>query len=442
MPTVSHAFLVCLTALAPLLGAQSREQAPSSPLGGPTDYLVPPVHTLRVMSFNVWVGGGNVSGGLQKIVAAIEAADADIVGLQESNSTAVWVAQELGWHSYMPTTGSVAVISRFPITEAFPPTLNSAGVGVRLQLGTRPPQDVIVWSCHLTAYPYGPYQACFESATVQEIIDTQNGTQLPEIEDVLMAMVPELARKDEVPVFLVGDFNTPSHLDWIASTSAQHCGYVVPYPVTLATSGAGLRDTYRTLFPDPATHPGTTWSPIFSFNVDENEPEPQDRIDQVHFAGAHVEPVSASVFVVGTPLLWPNHQGNDWPSDHAAVVAEFRVQPRDGMILPQPELTLDQASYSVGEDIVASFARGPGNARDWIGVYPADEAPALFSSTAWFYTNNSQSAGNGNGPLQGDVTFDATSAPTWPLSPGSYNAYFLCCDGYAVAAGPVPFVIQ
>jgi hypothetical protein len=321
-------------------------------------------------------------------------------------------------------------------------TLNGAGVGVRLQLGTQPPQDVIVWSSHLTAFPYGPYQACFDAATVDWIIATQNGTQLPEMLDILQSMAPWIAGADEVPVFLVGDFNTPSHLDWIASTATEHCGYVVPYPVTLATSTAGLQDAYRTLFPDPSTHPGTTWSPLFAFNVDENEPEPQDRIDQVHFAGAHVEPASVSVFVVGSPALWPNHAGNEWPSDHAAVVAEFSVQPKDGALLPQPELTLDQASYAPGEEIVASFERGPGNARDWIGLYPADEAPGLFSSTAWFYTNNSQSAGNGSGPVQGDVTFGATSAPTWPLPPGACNAYFLCCDGYAVAAGPVPFEIQ
>ncbi|MAB78322.1 MAG: hypothetical protein CMJ89_03110 [Planctomycetes bacterium] len=432
---------VLVTSLASIAAAQTTApHRPTTPLprlsGGN-----PLVHELRVMSFNVWVGGANVNGGLQKIVDAIVAADADVVGIQESSATAVWVAQELGWYSYMPSTGSVAVVSRFPITETFPLTLNGAGTGVRLQLNANPPQDVIFWSCHLTADPYGPYQACFDGATTQVIIDTQNVTQLPEIQDVLFAMAPQLVQKDQVPLIIVGDFNTPSHLDWIPGTAAQHCGYVVPYPVTLAMQTVGLLDAYRTLFPDPAADPANTWSTIFPFNDDVNQPEPQDRIDQVHFAGSGVEPLDAAVFVVGNPADWPNHASNAWPSDHAGVVVDFAVRPTDGAPLPLPSLTLDGSTFAVGEEIGATFARGPGNARDWIGIYPITEAPGLFSSTAWYYTNNTQNAGAGSGPNQGTVTFGAGSAPTWPLPPGQYNAYFLCCDGYAVSAGPVAFEV-
>ncbi|MDG2149833.1 MAG: endonuclease/exonuclease/phosphatase family protein [Planctomycetota bacterium] len=404
--------------------------------------LRPPLtHPLTVMAFNVWQGGGNVNGGLQKIVDAIEAAGADVVGMQESSGTAVWVAQQLGWNAYMPSTGSVALLSRFPITQVFPLTADEAGAGVRLQISANPPQDIIVWSCHLTAYPYGPYQACFDGDTVAQIIDTQTVTQLPEIQDILFAMQPQLNRADEVPVFLMGDFNTPSHLDWIPPTAAQHCGLTVSYPVTEAVLAAGLIDVYRSLYPDPLTAPGNTWSPIFSFNDDELAPEPQDRIDQIHFAGAGVTPLDASVFVVGRPAEWPAHTTNAWPSDHAAVVGKFLVQPSKGVTPPHPELTLDRMSYAVGEPIVANFSGGPGDGADWVGLYAAGEAPSVFSSTAWYYTNNSQTAGAGSGPETGSVTFDVGAGPTWPLPPGDYTAYFLCCDGYDTQAGPISFTV-
>ena len=162
----------------------------------------------------------------------------------------------------------------------------------------------------------------------------------------------------------------------------------------------------------------------------------------MHYAGSGVLPVGATVFVTGNPKDWPMHKNNLWPSDHAAVLADFLVAPRDGIMLQQPGLSLDKDVYASGEPIVATFVNGAGNARDWIGLYPADEAPGLFSSTAWFYTNNKQSAGNGSGPTQGSVVFDNTSGPTWPLTPGAYNAYFLCCDGYAVLDGPIGFTVN
>jgi hypothetical protein len=45
------------------------------------------------------------------------------------------------------------------------------------------------------------------------------------------------------------------------------------------------------------------------------------------------------------------------------------------------------------------------------------------------------------GPTDGAGVFDADAGPTWPLAQGGYNAYLLCCDGYRVLAGPVPFAV-
>jgi hypothetical protein len=37
---------------------------------------------------------------------------------------------------------------------------------------------------------------------------------------------------DKIPLFVCGDFNAPSHLDWVESTKNIHAGWVFKWPVT------------------------------------------------------------------------------------------------------------------------------------------------------------------------------------------------------------------
>src|SRR5687768_15214271 len=76
--------------------------------------------TLKILSFNVWVTASNVNDGYQKTLSAIDESGADIVGLQETGGRlATALALDLGWYAYQGS-GSVAVLSRFPISETFP----------------------------------------------------------------------------------------------------------------------------------------------------------------------------------------------------------------------------------------------------------------------------------------------------------------------------------
>ena len=151
-------------------------------------------------------------------------------------------------------------------------------------------------------------------------------------------------------------------------------------------------------------------------------------------------PLRAMVFVTGFPSDYTNHTNNQWPSDHAGVIVDFDLEPGGGGGNPPPsDLSLDKNTYVPGEAIVASYSNGPGNAQDWVGIYETEQIPGSVNATTWFYTNNSQQTGGGNGPTDGFVTFDNASQPTWPLSEGNYSAYFLCCDDYQVLAGPIDF---
>ena len=67
---------------------------------------------VRVMSFNVWLGGDVVDFG--GVVRAIRAADADIVGLQEAEGNTGRIAKALGWPYW---SDRLHVVSRYPLID-------------------------------------------------------------------------------------------------------------------------------------------------------------------------------------------------------------------------------------------------------------------------------------------------------------------------------------
>lgn len=98
-------------------------------------------------------------------------------------------------------------------------------------------------------------------------------------------------------------------------------------------------------------------------------------------------------------------------------------------------LTLDKTSYSPGDPIVVTFAGGPGNARDWIGVYPKGVGPRP-GSTIWGYVGGGGHTAT-TGVRQGTIELGAGSendAGDWPLAKGSFAVYYLENDGYAAIA--------
>ena len=98
----------------------------------------------------------------------------------------------------------------------------------------------------------------------------------------------------------------------------------------------------------------------------------------------------------------------------------------------QVSFSLDKASYGSSEDIIASWTNGPGNANDWIGIYPRGVTPSPGSS-AWLYVNGTTTATEG--VVDGSVTFTPFSLP----GAGDWTAWYLLEDGYTPAAEGVDF---
>ncbi len=296
--------------------------------------------TLRVMSFNVWGAGANEEKGIEETVAAIRAADADVVGLQETrvesdpctaescpatgDSRAKALAAALGWAHVHDQTGDSpalwanAVISRYPITGVSPGDL-----GVKLDIDGR-----VVWlfNIHLDDEPYQPYQilgipygpAPFIK-TAAEAAHYATETRGPAL-DLLFADMT--VADGAAAVFVTGDFNEPSFHDWTPAVVAQGAQpLAVAWPTTGRLIEAGLVDTYRAVWPDPTAKPAYTWTPRYSEEATDDHP---DRIDFVLVRGQGVAVKDAAI--VGEDGPRSDIVVIPWPSDHRAVVA--------GVLLP------------------------------------------------------------------------------------------------------------
>lgn len=369
-----------------------------------------PVEQLTVMTFHTWDSTDEFNDGTAKAVDAILHSGADVVALQDADEVANELALELGWWVYHAGWGA-AVISRFPITQGF---LAYPAVGARIQLSDSPPQDVIVWSVELDSTPYGPY-LLQDGAEPRDVVwkEYLQSDRMYETREILWFMKHEwghIYNADNVPVFLMGDFESPSHLDWTVATAARHDGNVVRWPVTQLLENEGFRDVYREAWPDPLVQPGHTWSPIMKGS------EPQDRIDMVHTMGAGVTVASAEVYTgpPGVTRLYPVHEDNTWPSFHAAVVAEVELVPGSGLPLPpidQPSITV--ADVLVGEDVVVQFENTLGFSDDWVGLFEVGAADDDYFDYA--YTG---------GGVSGTVTLSSLAFS------GTYEARLFIDDSY------------
>jgi len=280
---------------------------------------------LRVMTLNIFYGGDelNLTNGqfclrpdgcpetLARVVEAIRAANPDIVGLEEGERNTAAIAGALGWYA----SERMQIISRYPLID--PP----GGDGIYIFVQLAPGRVAALANVHLPADPYGPYLVR-DGAPPEEVRTLEESLRLPAIRDRLRVL-PGLAAGG-IPVFLTGDFNSPSHLDWTEAVSAVRdvVRYPFAWPVSVALANAGFRDSYRRVHPDPVAVPGFTWTPGSPEAV---KNEVNDRIDWVLSAGPAAARDSRVVGEAGGPDV--EIPFNPWPTDHRGVVSTFDVTP-------------------------------------------------------------------------------------------------------------------
>ena len=285
--------------------------------------------TLRVMTFNIWGGGQSGNQPLEQTINVIQAARADLVGIQESHAegrdgmkidSARAIAEKLSWHHFDQGDEDTCLISRYKIVNHTP---KKWGAAVALPSGRR----VWLFNAHFMHTPYQPYQllkipyndAPFITTAVEAVREArkarghQVARMLKEVESV---------RDDMTPIVVTGDFNEPSCHDWTdAASHARCCPLAVPWPTTTALHDAGFVDAYREARPDPRKWPGHTWTPT---TAEDDPADRHDRIDFVFVGGRNVRVEKAEV--VGERPDRADIVVIPYPSDHRAVVATVVVE--------------------------------------------------------------------------------------------------------------------
>ena len=268
---------------------------------------------LRVLSWNIWSADANYA----KINEVIQTTGADVIGFQElgrvgSVVSSLETATGEDWHSHG------MIISRFPI-------IGTSGLGALIQI--TPEQTAWVFNVHFAPYPYQPYdlrdgKLAQSEAVVVAAAESVRGGQ---VDSLVTAITNNGAMDAGVPVFVTGDFNEPSHLDWTqeaADATARPYDLKVEYPTSKKMTTLGLGDAFRTVWPDEVARTGYTWTPgTPPPNV--GATEVHDRIDFVYYWGTGVTAIDA--VTVGIDDTNPNTDIaiTGYPSDHRAVLVTF-----------------------------------------------------------------------------------------------------------------------
>ena len=268
---------------------------------------------LKVMTFNIWHGGKShgESVGVQRTIDVIRETGADIIAMQETYGAGAIIADSLDYYFYLRSSMSAddntnhSIMSRFPITaidRVFKPFMSG---GARIAIN--PDQEIAfytVWNNYQSTRPRRPWRA--PEVTAQQLVDGEKIAgdsweypPLPRYEqtkEILRQIAPVLAAADKVPVFVSGDWNSYSHLDWTEATADRHGGLAVEWPVSKELEDQGLIDAYRELHKRVRSEEGR-------------------RIDRIYYKGDGFRAIDAHMY------RWHPVK---WPSDHPAVIVTFR----------------------------------------------------------------------------------------------------------------------
>jgi len=276
--------------------------------------------TFRIMTLNLFYGGTtmNISTGkkadvlyshpetLNRVVEIIQMSKADAVGLQETDGNTRLLAEKMGWFYSLRFN----IISRFKLWESYLPY-----VCVELEHN----KILSIANLHALSEPYGPYLVK-DNKPLDQILETEIYFRLPPISKEITRMIVS-QNENGIPLFITGDFNSPSSLDWTyESCQKRNLPYSVQWPLSNSFLSMGFKDSYRTVYPCPIQKPGFTWFP----NTPEaKEQDIEDRIDWILYRG-NIK--TLNTWTIG------GHDACDitcinWPSDHCGVISEFLVYP-------------------------------------------------------------------------------------------------------------------
>lgn len=267
--------------------------------------------SVRILSFNILYGGDEID--FDKVIEVIVKANPDIIGLQEAEGNIPKIAKALGWKYY---DSRLHLISKYPIISQKHSAWYYALIEIR-------PGHVIAFSnIHLPSDPYGP-DLIQSGATLDSVIQNEYLTRYHEL-DKFERFYDSLFQA-KIPLIVTGDFNSPSHRDWIdaAVNIRPHIKYKVDWIVSKRMEKMGFIDTYRDINPDVLKNPGITWTPASPPIVTNHETH--DRIDYIW--ASNIEKVIHSTLIGEEGGKDVTFTVNPFPSDHRGVLTTCMIKP-------------------------------------------------------------------------------------------------------------------
>ena len=313
-----------------------------------------------VLQFNVWQEGTSVPGGYQAIIDEIARINPDFVTLSEvrnyNEPTTAKMCRDLekktGVKYYTFNAYDNTIISRHLLGNHTKISYNGGDLyKVLTSVGGK---RVALYSAHLDYTHYACYYPRGYNGNFQKIdgpvtdVNVIRENNLASSRDEGIAAFLKDAKAEEAEnslIFLGGDFNEPSMLDWGEDMKNlyDHHGVVYEWDQSKTLLSNGYKDAYRVAHPNPVTHPGISYP---SDNKDvapgklswTPEADERERIDFIYYYPRK------DLSVVGAKMVGPvgtiayNKRMTDatqdefitplgvWPSDHKAVLIEFKLK--------------------------------------------------------------------------------------------------------------------
>lgn len=263
------------------------------------------IESLNLMAWNIWHGGRRHGReiGPKQVIDFIKDTKTDIVMMQETYGSGALIADALGYYFYLAST-NISVISKYPILDT-KPIYDAFRCGVT-QIQLSETQKINLASLWIHYLPAWRRDTRAEDATAEKLIAGEGKTRHKEILEITSLIDAEIKNADEIPLIIGGDFNSPSHKDWIAQTKDWHNGLAVQWPVSKVMQDKGFSDSFREINPDLNYKEPTMTAERLTY-----------RIDYIYYKGKDLKAVSSNMH---------NRYKGVWPSDHPAVTTTIQLK--------------------------------------------------------------------------------------------------------------------
>lgn len=341
-------FLAIIPTLYMLIACQSKEQQ------------------ISVMQFNIWQEGTVIEGGYEAIVEELAHHKPDFVTLSEVRNyndidfTAKLIKdlEQKGLTYYSSRSDDSGLLSRYPIDgfKTIFPLKDDSGSIYKLTTSIQGVKFAI-YTAHLDykneAYllPRGYDGVTFTKmdAPITDLKEIEKMNLASKRDDAIIAFIEDAKqeRQEGAVVILGGDFNEPSHRDWIEQTKNMydHNGVVINWNVTTMLEDAGFVDSYREIYPSPITHPGFTYPSDNKMISDENinkltwsgEADERERIDMIFYTPhPNIELTNSVIYGPSDSIIRSKRVEESskdtfitpqgiWPTDHKGVISYFKL---------------------------------------------------------------------------------------------------------------------